>query len=54
MVLMLALGLAIAMLAPNLARMSERLRYALVLPCGALALQRVLYGQASPFLYFQF
>jgi hypothetical protein len=34
--------------------MGARLRYALIVPCAALALQRVLYGTSSEFLYFQF
>ncbi|MEY8688544.1 MAG: MBOAT family protein [Leptothrix sp. (in: b-proteobacteria)] len=52
--LMLAAGLALVRWAPTLPQLSNRVRYALVVPCGALALQRVLYGAASPFLYFQF
>ncbi len=54
MALMLMLGLAIAIGAPTLPKLPERWRYALVVPCAALALQRVLYGKASEFLYFQF
>ena len=54
MAVMLTLGMAIVVAAPNLPRLSERWRYALVLPCAALALQRVLYGRGSEFLYFQF
>ena len=54
MVVMLALGLAIVWCAPTLRELSARWRYALVLPCAALALQRVLFGPPSPFLYFQF
>ncbi|MES2099802.1 MAG: MBOAT family O-acyltransferase [Pseudomonadota bacterium] len=54
MVLMLMLGLAIALGAPTLLELRMRWRYALVVPCAALALQRVLYGRASEFLYFQF
>ncbi len=51
---MLTLGLAIALGTPTLPELQPRWRYALVLPCAALALQRVLYGRASEFLYFQF
>ena len=54
MALMIGLGLAIVLAAPNLPQLSARWRYLLVLPCAALALQRVLYGRASEFLYFQF
>ena len=54
MMLMLALGLALVLGAPTLPELRNRWRYALVVPCAALALQRVLYGSASPFLYFQF
>jgi alginate O-acetyltransferase complex protein AlgI len=54
MMVMIGLGLAIVVAAPNLPQMSTRWRYALVVPCAALALQRVLYGRASEFLYFQF
>jgi D-alanyl-lipoteichoic acid acyltransferase DltB (MBOAT superfamily) len=52
--LMLALGLAIVRLAPALHELRPRTRSWLVVPCGALALQQVLYGRASQFLYFQF
>ncbi len=54
MALMLAMGLLIALAAPTVPQLSTRWRYALVIPCAALALQRVVYGQASEFLYFQF
>ena len=54
MVLMLAFGVALVLGTPTLPELSARWRYALVVPCAALALQRVLYGSASPFLYFQF
>ena len=40
--------------APAMHELSDRMRYVLVVPCGALALQQVLYGRASEFLYFQF
>ena len=52
--LMLGVGMAIALGAPNLPQLANRWRYALVVPCGALALQAVVYGRASEFLYFQF
>jgi D-alanyl-lipoteichoic acid acyltransferase DltB (MBOAT superfamily) len=54
MALMIGLGLAIVLAAPNLPQLRTRWRYLLVLPCAALALQRVLYGRPSEFLYFQF
>ena len=54
MVLMLGLGMAIVVLAPTLPELRPRLRYLLVVPCAALALQRVVYGSSSEFLYFQF
>ena len=54
LVLMLAAGLAIVTLAPALQELRPRTRTWLLLPCGALALQQVLYGRASEFLYFQF
>lgn len=54
MVLMLCVGMAIALGAPNLPELGNRWRYALVIPCGALALQAVVGGRASEFLYFQF
>ena len=52
--LMLAAGLAIVRFAPAMHELSARARTWLVVPCGALALQQVLYGRASQFLYFQF
>ncbi len=54
MLVMLTGGLAVVWWAPTLPQLSQRWRYGLVLPCAALALQRVLYGPPSPFLYFQF
>lgn len=51
---MLGLGGVLVLAAPPLHRLSPRVRLWLVLPCAALALQRVLYGTASEFLYFQF
>ena len=52
--LMLAAGLGIVTLAPALQELRPRTRTWLLLPCGALALQQVLYGRSSVFLYFQF
>jgi alginate O-acetyltransferase complex protein AlgI len=54
MVVMLALGMALVLAGPNLPQLRNRWRYALVVPCAALALQRVVYGVSSEFLYFQF
>jgi D-alanyl-lipoteichoic acid acyltransferase DltB (MBOAT superfamily) len=54
MVTMLALGMAIVVAAPTLPELGPRLRYLLVVPCAALALQRVIWGTSSAFLYFQF
>jgi alginate O-acetyltransferase complex protein AlgI len=54
MVVMLSLGLGIALAAPTLPELRLRWRYLLVVPCAALALQRVLFGSASEFLYYQF
>jgi alginate O-acetyltransferase complex protein AlgI len=54
MLVMLALGIALVLAAPNLPQLPMRWRYALVVPCAALALQRVVYGMSSEFLYFQF
>ena len=54
MALMLAAGLAIVTQAPALHELAPRTRSWLLLPCGALALQQVLYGTAREFLYFQF
>ena len=51
---MLVAGMAIVLLAPNVAQLRQRTRYALMLPCAALALQRVIYGASSEFLYFRF
>ena len=51
---MLGAGMAIVLLAPNVAQLRPRWRYALMLPCAALALQRVIYGAPSEFLYFRF
>lgn len=51
---MLGLGLLIVLRAPAMHELSARTRLLLVVPCAALALQRVIYGAASPFLYFQF
>jgi hypothetical protein len=54
MSVMLALGMGLVLFAPTLPQMSQRLRWWLVVPCAALALQRVLYGESSEFLYYQF
>jgi alginate O-acetyltransferase complex protein AlgI len=51
---MLALGFGITLCAPSMLDLTPRLRYLLVVPCAALALQRVLFGTPSEFLYFQF
>jgi len=47
-------GMALVLATPTVPELRNRWRYALVVPCAALALQRVLYGRASEFLYFQF
>ena len=52
--LMLAGGLAIVTLCPAMHELQPRTRTWLLVPCAALALQQVLYGRASQFLYFQF
>jgi alginate O-acetyltransferase complex protein AlgI len=54
MVVMITMGLLIVVLAPTLPELRLRWRYLLVVPCAALALQRVVYGRASEFLYYQF
>ncbi len=54
MVVMLALGLALVLGTPAMGDLRPRTRYLLVVPCAALALQQVVYGSASEFLYFQF
>ena len=54
MITMIALGMAIVLFTPTLPDLRPRLRYLLVVPCAALALQRVVYGASSEFLYFQF
>ena len=54
MMLMIAFGLSIVVFAPTLPELRNRWRYLLVVPCAALALQRVVYGRASEFLYYQF
>jgi hypothetical protein len=51
---MLAGGMALALFTPALHELRNRTRYLLIVPCAALALQQVLYGRASQFLYFQF
>ena len=52
--IMLALGMALVTAAPALHELRARTRTLLLVPCAALALQQVLYGRASEFLYFQF
>jgi D-alanyl-lipoteichoic acid acyltransferase DltB (MBOAT superfamily) len=54
MLVMLSGGMALAVFAPALHELRNRTRYLLVVPCAALVLQQVVYGRASPFLYFQF
>jgi D-alanyl-lipoteichoic acid acyltransferase DltB (MBOAT superfamily) len=54
MFLMIGLGLLLVTSTPALHELRWRTRCLLVVPCGALAFQRVLYGHASEFLYFQF
>jgi D-alanyl-lipoteichoic acid acyltransferase DltB (MBOAT superfamily) len=51
---MLGLGLAIVLAGRSLPELPWRWRYALVVPCAALALQRVFFGPPSEFLYFRF
>jgi len=48
------LGLAIVLAGRTLPQLPWRWRYALVVPCAALALQRVFFGPPSEFLYFRF
>jgi len=54
MLLMIAACLLLVLAAPTMSALTPRARIALVVPCGALALQQVLYGRSSEFLYFQF
>jgi D-alanyl-lipoteichoic acid acyltransferase DltB (MBOAT superfamily) len=54
MFVMITLGMLLVLAAPAMSELRNRTRYLLVVPCAALALQRVLYGSASEFLYFQF
>jgi D-alanyl-lipoteichoic acid acyltransferase DltB (MBOAT superfamily) len=54
MAILLGLGLLIVTRTPALHELQPRTRTLLLLPCAALALQQVLYGSASAFLYFQF
>jgi D-alanyl-lipoteichoic acid acyltransferase DltB (MBOAT superfamily) len=52
---MIGFGFLIVLLVPNLYQLSNRLRYALLIPSFAFTLQRVLFASdISPFLYFQF
>ena len=52
--ILLAVGMVIVTAAPALHELRARTRTWLLVPCAALALQQVLYGRASEFLYFQF
>jgi alginate O-acetyltransferase complex protein AlgI len=55
MVILLAFGLAITLLAPNLYDISARTRVALLIPSFAFTLQKVVFSAgASQFLYFRF
>jgi hypothetical protein len=54
MALMIPLGLAIVGFAPSMHELRAATRCWLLVPCSALACQAVLFGSASPFLYFQF
>jgi hypothetical protein len=55
MVILLAFGLAITLLAPNLYDISARTRVALLVPSFAFTLQKVAFSAgASQFLYFRF
>jgi D-alanyl-lipoteichoic acid acyltransferase DltB (MBOAT superfamily) len=54
MLVMLTAGLAIVWLAPTLPRIAPARRMLLLVPVGALALQRMASDTPSPFLYFQF
>jgi hypothetical protein len=55
MVILLAFGLAITLLAPNLYDISARARVALLIPSFAFTLQKVVFSAgASQFLYFRF
>jgi hypothetical protein len=51
---MLTLGMLLVCRAPAMHELSPRVRTWLLVPCAALALQQVLHGQGSPFLYFRF
>jgi len=51
---MIGLGMGLVLFAPAMGEMKPLTRYWLVVPCAALALQRVVYGTSSEFLYFQF
>jgi hypothetical protein len=54
MALMLAGGLVLVARAPALQELGARARTLLLVPCAALAFQRVLFGPPTAFLYFQF
>jgi alginate O-acetyltransferase complex protein AlgI len=51
---MLSLGMALVVATPSMHELRAWHRYALLIPCAALALQRVFFGASSEFLYFQF
>jgi alginate O-acetyltransferase complex protein AlgI len=54
MLAMLGLGMVLVLATPAMHELKPWQRYALLVPCAALALQRVLFGASSEFLYFQF
>jgi len=54
MLILLVLGFFLVLATPSMQELRPWQRYALVVPCAALALQRVLFGTSSQFLYFQF
>lgn len=51
---MLAVGLVLVTATPAMHELRTRVRYWLLVPTAALAMQRVFYGTHSEFLYFQF
>ena len=51
---MLTLGMALVLTAPAMHELRPLQRALLLVPCATLALQRVLFGTSSAFLYFQF
>ena len=54
LLLMIAAGMAIVTAAPAMHELRPRTRTWMLVPCAALAIQQVLHGRGSPFLYFQF